>query len=124
MTKYTTTKKEMFETVIAIVNASDHKSKDEIIERLNHEIELISKKSTSKASAEKIERDKALSQIILDVLADNTARTITEIQTANAELSLTNGVSNSKVTALLRPLVESGKVIRAQDKKKSYYSLA
>lgn len=124
MTKYNTTKAQMFATVIAIVEASEAPNKAELVERLNHEVELITKKSTSKANTEKTERDKALTEIVLAVLADNVARTVTEIQTAEARLSLAEGVSNSKVTALLRPLVESGKVVRTQDKKKSYYSLA
>lgn len=124
MTKYNTTKAEMFATVIAIVEGSNHENKAALIERLNHEVELISKKSTSKASAEKAAFNEKLSDIILEVLTDNKARTVSEIQTADTRLSLAEGISNSKVTSLLGALVKAGKVIRVMDKKKSYYSLA
>lgn len=124
MTKYTTTKAEMFATVISIVETSETPNKEELIERLNHEIELISKKSTSKASAAKIEADKILADKIKETLADGKARTVSEIQAANPDLSVAVGISNSKITSLLTKLVALGEVIRAKDKKKSLYSLA
>lgn len=124
MTKYTTTKAEMFATVISIVEVSENPNKEELIERLKHEIELLSKKSTSKASVEKAKADKALIEKIKETLADGKARTVSEIQAANPELSVAVGISNSKVTSLLTKLVATGEVIKAKDKKKSLYSLA
>lgn len=58
---------------------------------------------------------------ILAVLADNTARTVTEIMSAVPSL---NGASNQKASALVRQLVEDGAVKRELVKRKAYFSLA
>lgn len=123
-TTYTTTRVEMFNAVIDIVNASENPNKAELVERLNHEIELISKKSTSKVNAEKAKINESLTELIKNTLADGKARTVSEIQMTCPELSLANGISNSKVTSLLGAMVKAGIAVRAMDKKKSYYSLA
>lgn len=123
MTKYTTTKAEMFATVISIVETSEAPNKEELVERLKHEIELISKKSTSKANEEKAKADNALIEKIKETLADGTAKTVSEIQVANPDLSVAAGISNSKVTSLLGKLVTAGEVTRVKDKRKSLYSL-
>ena len=124
MTKYTTTKAEMFATVISIVEASEAPNKEELVERLNHEIALLSKKTTSKASLEKAETDKTLTGFILGVLMEGGAYTVSEIQAKCPELSVTAGISNSKVTSLLGKMVTAGTVTRVKDKKKSLYSMA
>ena len=58
---------------------------------------------------------------ILAVLADGTARTVTEIMSVVPSL---NGASNQKASALVRQLVEEGSVKREQIKRKAYFSLA
>ena len=58
---------------------------------------------------------------ILAVLADGTARTVTEIMSAVPTL---NGASNQKASALVRQLVEEGSVKRELVKRKAYFSLA
>ena len=123
------TKKELFATLITLVENVDlpeviTATKEELVEKLEHEIELVSKKSTSKASLAKAKADKELTEKIKEVLADGTAKTVSEIQIANPDLSVAAGISNSKVTSLLTKLVATGEVIKAKDKKKSLYSLA
>lgn len=58
---------------------------------------------------------------ILAVLADGTARTVTEIMSV---VPMLNGASNQKASALVRQLVEEGLVKREQVKRKAYFSLA
>ena len=58
---------------------------------------------------------------ILAVLADGTARTVTEIMSAVPTLST---ASNQKASALVRQLVEEGSVKRELVKRKAYFSLA
>ena len=58
---------------------------------------------------------------ILALLADGTARTVTEIMCAVPTL---NGASNQKASALVRQLVEDGAVKREVIKRKAYFSLA
>lgn len=124
MKKYETTKKEMFATVIAIVEGSDASNKEELIERLNHEIELVSKSRTTGEKAQaKAENDKLLTDLIIAVLAENTMLTVSEIQAKEPKLSITKGINTSKVTALLTKAVNAGIVERVKDKKKTYYGL-
>lgn len=121
MKKYNTTKKEMFATVIAIVEGSEHPNKAELVERLNHEIELTSRKSSGEKAQAKATEDSRLMDLVLGVLADGKARTVSEIQACDTNLSVAVGISNSKVTSLLGKLLVADKVTRIQDKRKSLY---
>ena len=67
------------------------------------------------------ERGRNTKAEILAVLADGTARTVTEIMSAVPTL---NGASNQKASALVRQLVEEGSVKRELVKRKAYFSLA
>lgn len=58
---------------------------------------------------------------ILALLADGTARTVTEIMSAVPTL---HEASNQKASALVRQLVEDGAVKREVVKRKAYFSLA
>ena len=58
---------------------------------------------------------------ILAILADGTARTVTEIMSA---VPMLDGASNQKASALVRQLVEEGSVKREVVKRKAYFSLA
>lgn len=58
---------------------------------------------------------------ILAILADGTARTVTEIMSAVPSL---NGASNQKASALVRQLVIDKKIKREIVKRKAYFSLA
>ena len=124
MKKYTTTKKEMFAQVIAIIEASDSPKKEELIERINHEIELVSKSRTTGEKAQaKAAEDERLTNLILDVLADGKARSVSEIQKENPDLSLNAGINTSKVTSLVIKAVNKGILKAVKDKKKTYYSI-
>ena len=46
---------------------------------------------------------------------------LTEIQAKSAVLS---ELSNQRVSALLRQMIEAGEVVKTTDKKKSYFALA
>ena len=115
------TKKNWFEELKNVVSASDYERKDEAMEFLNHEIELLNKKSskgtmtkTQKENIEIIEKIKAA----LDTFENPV--TITEMQKTD-ELSK---YSNQKLSALLTKLVHAEEVIRTEEKKKAYFSLA
>ena len=117
------TKKEMF-TLIATLNASN----TEIVNFCNHEIEsLDKKKSNGNAKAnEKVAREV---EIVYDALVQvDRAVSVSELivesnfdELANEE---TNIVSIQKVSALLKKLVDSGRVVKFTDKKKSYFKIA
>ena len=105
------TKKEMFTMIKAQV-----KDNAEMVAFIDHEIELLDKKATKTQEA-----NVGIKSTILAVLEGGKSMTITEMQGASAELGK---LSNQKVSALVRQLVDAGEVVRTIDKKVSRFSLA
>ncbi len=110
------TKKDYFNRLLTIV-AGDA----ELEQFITHEIELLDKKSSGRKVTKNQEQNVEIKKEILSVLSDNDNMTVTEIQKQSEQL---DDLSNQKVSALLRQLVEEGKVVKEIDKKKSYFSLA
>ena len=88
---------------------------------LENELALLDKKAQNKKATKTQEQNKGIKTTILEVLATIGSGTVTDIQNGNEELST---LSNQKVSALVRQLVESGEVVKTTDKKKSIFSLA
>ena len=88
---------------------------------LENELALLDKKAQNKKATKTQEQNVGIKATILKVLATIGSGTVTDIQNGNEELS---ALSNQKVSALVRQLVESGKVVKTTDKKKSIFSLA
>lgn len=110
------TKKEMFTMIMKAVA-----DKPEMVDFIQHEIDLLDKKASNKKATKTQEANVGIKDTILDVLACGKAMTVTEMQGANAELGT---LSNQKVSALVRQLVEANKVVKTVDKKVSRFSLA
>ena len=110
------TKKEMFMMIKAQV-----KDNAEMVAFIDHEIELLDKKASNKKATKTQEANVGIKSTILTVLEGAEPMTVTEMQGASAELG---ELSNQKVSALVRQLVESGKVVKTIDKKVSRFSLA
>lgn len=92
---------------------------NDVIKFLNHEMELVSRKrsnGSSKPTAKQAEQE-AMREKILTFLRENGTSTATDIQNALS-------ISNQRVNGLMRPLVKSGEIIRTEDKKKAYFSVA
>ena len=118
------TKKEMFAQVIAMAQGKEVTvTADELVAFATHEIELLEKKanSKSKADTEKSVADSKLMSAIVDHLTETgKALTVSELMTEVAEL---DGLSNQKVSALMKKLVDADKVVKATDKRKSVFSV-
>lgn len=110
------TKKEMFTMIKAQV-----KDNAEMVAFIDHEIELLDKKASNKKATKTQEANVGIKSTILAVLEGGKSMTVTEMQGASAELG---ELSNQKVSALVRQLVESGEVVKTIDKKISRFSLA
>ena len=110
------TKKEMFTMIKAQV-----KDNAEMVAFIDHEIELLEKKASSKKATKTQKANIGIKSIILAVLEGGKSMTVTEMQGASAELG---ELSNQKVSALVRQLVEAGEVVKTIDKKVSRFSLA
>jgi hypothetical protein len=112
------TKREMFAEIrnAVIDNA-------EMVAFIDHEIELLNRKSTSpkKPTKTQMEND-AFKAVIVDYLTEVDApKTIKELQTEVAEL---DGLTNQRITHMLTDLVKGGTLIKEYVKKTPYYSIA
>lgn len=106
------TKKEYFEILRGIVEGND-----ELVAFIDHEVELLSKKSNVRTKAQ-IENDVIVEDIYNYLAEIGRPVTVTEL-IAEAQLEFTN----QKVSALLKKLVDAGRVVKVTDKKKSYFSV-
>ena len=96
------------------------KANETYVAYLTNELALLDKKASNKKATKTQEQNVGIKSTILEVLSTMSG-TVTEIQSASTELS---ELSNQKVSALLRQLVESGEVVKTTDKKKSVFALA
>ena len=115
------TKKEMF-NLIATLNAGNQA----IVDFCNHEIELLdNKKSKGNAKAnEKMEQAVELVYSALQLV--DKAVTASELIAETDLTALENEhgvVSTQKVSAMLKKLVDSGRVEKLVDKKKTYFRI-
>lgn len=108
------TKREMFGALLEIV-----KGNEDMENFINHEIELLDRKKSTGTLTKTQMENVAIKENIYQALV-NVAKsvTITELQTLDTEMS---NYSNQKISALLKQLVEDGKVERIEDKKKAYF---
>lgn len=116
------TKKERFEMIKEIVLNANVEDKNEMIEFINREIELLNKKRTSGSKTAKQKENDELAEKLYEVLAEiGRPVTVSELQKENDEFG---ALSNQKVSALMKMLKSAGRVVRVDDKKKAYFSIA
>lgn len=113
------TKKDYFE-ILKGAYPKDANNYNEVIEFINHEIELLEKKSSQakkQPTAQQIENENFTS-IIKEVLqASEEALTISEIQERDSRLP----ASNQRMSRLLNNLVESNVLEKTYLKRKPYF---
>lgn len=122
------TKVQKFATVKEIL--VQHSSPDELIKFIDHEIELLNKKSASRKPTKAQKATSELRDIVLDVLGNATKpMTIIEIQACDDRLKVFNGevVSNQRVASILTKLGDGvngeGIVHKKVVKRKNYYAI-
>ena len=109
------------EVIKMMMNEEVVKANSTYVAYLENELALLDKKAQNKKATKTQEQNVGIKATILEVLAIIGSGTVTDIQNGNEELS---ALSNQKVSALVRQLVESGEVVKTTDKKKSIFSLA
>lgn len=116
------TKKEMFAMVIEVVNGVEVKNKEEMLGFLAHEVELLEKKN-SKSGQTKTQKENEvlLGQLELALAEFTRPITISEFMKESSHEVAT--LSNQKLSALMKKLVDSEKVVKTTEKKKSYFTL-
>jgi len=110
------TKKDMFKAIAEVEGVASNPA---MVDFINHEIELLEKKASSKKATKTQVANEGLKAEILSVLTSEGA-TVSDIIKKSEALS---GLSNQKVSALLKQMVDSGDVTKVTDKKKSFFSL-
>lgn len=116
------TKKEKFEMLKVLVADNEM-----LVEFIDHEIELLDKKK-SNGNAKANEKMASEVELVYNAVV-NVGKPITASELiASADLSALENkdgiVSTQKVSAMLKKLVESGKVGKFTDKKKTYFKVA
>ena len=113
------TKVDRFNQLMAL---DEVKANADLVAFCEHEVELLQKKSASKKPTKKNEENEALKAKIVEVLRIfESGATVSEILGASEDF---NGMSNQKISALVRQLVLDGTVVKTTDKKKSIFSVA
>ena len=116
------TKKDWFAMVIAVVENSESEKKAEMIEFLNHEVELLSKKNSRTGQTKTQKENEVLLGQRKGALAEfDKPVTISDFMKVSAHEVAT--LSNQKLSALMKKLVDAGEVVKTIDKKKSHFSL-
>ena len=92
-----------------------------LVEFIDHEVELLSKKNSAekKPTAQQV-ANAGIVTAIIEGMEPNRLYTVTEVI---KEIPQCAELTNQRVSALLRQLVEAGKVKRTEDKRKAYFSL-
>lgn len=111
------TKIEMFTLI-----ATRLTNKDEI-DFINHEIELLENKKSSvrKPTVNQVENKGFMDEIVEILGNTDKPLAIADIQAnANGELAT---ISNQRISAILKKLVDNGTVVKSYEKRKAYFSL-
>lgn len=116
MTDKKMTKKDMFALIKERVADNE-----DMVAFIDHEIELLNKKANGsrKPTAKQIENE-ALKNDVLAVLSAE-GKTVSQIIASDEKFA---GMSNQKMTALLKMLVADGSAEKVVDKKTSFFKLA
>lgn len=118
MRKFEMTKAEMFAEFIALAEVAE---RADLVAMANHELELLAKKANR--TSKKSDANEILADEVLAVMKEHNASeiTCTELVALVAHESIKN---TSKMSAVLRKLIDRGDVIREQVGKKVTFSLA
>ena len=112
------TKREMFTEIRNIVADNE-----EMIAFIDHEIELLDRKSNSsrKPTKTQIENNGFKTEIVEYLTEVDTPKTIKELQ---ANISSISGLTNQRITHMLTDLVKAGTLVKEYVKKTPYFSVA
>lgn len=110
------TKREFFGEIREIV-----KENTELVAFIDHELELLNKKTSAKSTKVNTEQVELMKKIVDALNEIGRSVTISELQKENAEMA---EYSNQKLSAMLKKLVDNKQVTKMIDKKKSYFMVA
>ncbi len=104
-----------------IVENSNHPQTAELVAKIDNELALLAKKnSTEKKPTAQQTANVGIMSAIVEGMEPNRLYTVTEIIKS---IPACADLTNQRVSALLRQLVEGGKVKRTEDKRKAYFQV-
>ena len=118
------TKKDYFEMIKGVCA-----DRADIIDFCNHEIELLTRKNSKGGATKTQKENEVVAEMLMKELAKiNRPVTITDLMNTseivkNYTLENGNPLSNQKISAIFKQLVENKKLVKVTDKKKSYFSI-
>lgn len=112
------TKREVINTMLADERVA---SNEVYVAFLKHELELLDKKAERKGTTKTQVANEGYKTVIKETLATVGKATVTELMKANETLG---ELSNQKVSAILKQLVDAGEVVKSTENRKSVFSLA
>ena len=91
-------------------------------EFIAHEVELLAKKnSADKKPTAQQEVNAVIKTAVLEVLGDGKLRTVSDL--LKEVPGLPDTMTNQRMSALVRQMVDAGQVKRTEDKRKAYFSI-
>nr|DAG46990.1 MAG TPA: hypothetical protein [Caudoviricetes sp.] len=121
------TRKEMFTTVSDFL--AQHDADTDLIDFINHQIELLENKKESKKQSKEQEENATYSNAIYEQMAFERKYSAAELMKELPAVSDWNAnheteLSVQKLASLLKPLVDGGKVIKTTEKRRVFYTKA
>ena len=113
------TQRDYFNDIIALATEV---GRDDLVDFAEGRIAMLDKKSANRKPSKTAEENEVLKGVILESLsATNEPITVSELIAKTSALA---GLSNQKVSAVLRLMVTDGSVVKTTDKKKSLFAVA
>lgn len=95
---------------------------DMLVEFIDNELSLLEKKSSKSTQTKTQVENEKIKDLIVDMLVElGKPVSITELQKSNDNLGV---LSNQKISSLLTQLKEENRVVRVEEKKKAYFTVA
>lgn len=124
------TKKDLFKMVRGVVENSGVDNQVELLEFIDHELELLNNKAMRKSSGETptAKENAEILDLAIEYLIVNEKATISEIlkkcePIANYVTIAQKNISNQKLSAVLNKGVEDKKLCKVTEKKVTYFSI-
>ena len=116
------TKRDNFISIIEVLKGVE---RTDLVEVMEHEIELLDKKkASSKMTKTQVANEDIKALIVEELARVGKPVSITELISESAEIAEKCGNSNQKVSALMTQLKNAGAVVRTTEGKKALFSVA
>lgn len=121
------TKREYFEMIKGICG-----DREDIVNFCNREIELLDNKKAKGGSAKNQEQLRAIAEMLIDELTKlGTPKTISDLMASSEVVrnytyvdgKETKNLTNQKISAIFKQLVDNKELVKVTEKKKSYFSI-